>query len=61
MGTGKILLSTALVHYSPRGGVEFATGHDRLPTGINDGNFSAFIKSRNRFGVYDTPTQVKMS
>ena len=61
MDTGKVLLSAALVHYNPTEGVEFAAGRDRLPTGINDGNFSVFIKSRNRFGFYDTPTQVKMS
>ena len=59
--TGKVVLSSALVHYSPREGVEFAAGRDMLPTGINDGNFSAFIKSRNGFRFYDTPTQVKMS
>ncbi len=61
MDRGKVLLSSALVHYSPGEGVEFAAGRDMLPTGINDGNFSIFIKSRNRFGFYDTPTQVKMS
>ena len=61
MDTGKVLLSSALVHYSPTSGVEFSAGRDMLPTGINEGNFSVFVKSRNRFGFYDTPTQVKMA
>ena len=59
--TGKVLLSSALVHYRPREGVEFAAGRDMLPTGVNEPNLSLFIKSRNRLGFYDTPMQVKMS
>jgi hypothetical protein len=57
---GDVYVNTALVHYRPRDGLEFAAGRDLLPGGILTSDLSPFIRSRNRRGYYDTPTQVKM-
>jgi hypothetical protein len=56
----EISLTTALVHYRPREGIEFAAGRDLLPSGIYVSDLAPFIKSRNRLGYYDTPVQAKM-
>lgn len=53
-------VSTALLSYRPRNNVEFAVGRDQLPSGLNLPDLSMLIRSRNRMGYYDTPTQVKM-
>ena len=52
-------VNTALVSYRVAKNLEFAVGRDQLPTGINVPDLSYFIKSRNRLGYYDSPTQVK--
>ncbi len=52
-------VNTALVSYRPMKNLEFAVGRDQLPTGINVPDLSFFVKSRNRLGYYDSPTQVK--
>jgi hypothetical protein len=53
------LLSTALIHYRPSKSLEFAVGKDQLPTGVNNPDLGALLKSRNRFGYYDSPLQAK--
>jgi hypothetical protein len=56
----RVSVDTALVHYRPRDGIEIAAGRDRLPGGINVPDLELYIKSRNRLGYYDSPTQLKM-
>jgi hypothetical protein len=56
---GEALVASALLQYRAKEGVEFAVGRDSLPTGLNIPDQTAFIKARNRFGYYDTPTQAK--
>ena len=56
-----MVVNTALVHYRPRATVEIAAGRDQLPSGINIPDLSGYIKSRNRLGFYDSPTQIKVS
>ena len=53
-------VNTALVHYRPGKTLEFAAGRDQLPSGVNIPDLAAYIKSRNRLGYYDSPTQLKM-
>jgi hypothetical protein len=53
-------VNSALVSYRPTEGFEIDAGRDQLPTGINVPDLSFYIKSRNRLGYYDAPTQVKM-
>lgn len=55
-----MFVNTALVHYRPRATLEFAAGRDQLPSGVNVPDLGAYIKSRNRLGYYDSPTQLKM-
>jgi len=55
-----VFVNTALIHYRPRKSMEFAAGRDQLPSGINVPDLVPYIKSRNRLGYYDAPTQVKM-
>jgi hypothetical protein len=54
-----VVLSSALLQYRPKEGVEFAAGRDALPQGLIIPDQTAFIKSRNRLGYFDTPTQAK--
>jgi len=53
-------VNIALLRYKLRPSLEFAAGRDQLPTGINVPDPRLFIKSRERAGYYDTPTQLKM-
>jgi hypothetical protein len=55
-----MFVNTALVHYRPRETLEFAAGRDQLPSGVNVPDLAAYVKSRNRLGYYDSPTQLKM-
>ena len=55
-----IFLNTALLSYRATGTLEFAVGRDQLPTGINIPDLGVFVKSRNRLGYYDSPTQAKL-
>jgi hypothetical protein len=55
-----VFVNTALVHYKPRPSMEFAAGRDQLPSGVNVPDLAPFIRSRNRLGYYDAPTQFKM-
>jgi hypothetical protein len=54
-----VFVNTALLHYRVSDTVELAAGRDQLPTGINVPDLGLFIKSRNRLGYYDAPTQLK--
>jgi hypothetical protein len=53
-------LPTALVQYRPKDGIEVAVGRDQLPMGIYTGDLATLIRSRNRYGYYDTPLQAKV-
>lgn len=55
-----MFVNTALVHYRPRETLEIAAGRDQLPSGVNVPDLAAYVKSRNRLGYYDSPTQLKM-
>ena len=55
-----LFVNTALVHYRIGKTWELAAGRDQLPSGVNVPDLSLYIKSRNRLGYYDAPTQVKM-
>ena len=53
-------VNTALISYRFNPGLELAVGRDQLPTGINIPDLSYLIRSRNRLGYYDAPTQAKL-
>ena len=54
-----VFVNTGLVHYRPAETLEIAAGRDQLPSGVNVPDLSVYVRSRNRFGYYDTPTQLK--
>lgn len=56
---GLVLISSAMLQYRPREGMEFGVGRDALPQGILIPDQTTYIKARNRFGYYDVPTQAK--
>ncbi len=56
---GLVLVSSAMLQYRPREGMEFGVGRDVLPQGLIIPDQTTFIKARNRFGYYDVPTQAK--
>jgi len=49
----------ALWKYRPVEDFELAFGRDQLPTGLNDGDNTAFIHAENGFGSSDRPNQMK--
>jgi len=53
-------VNIALLHYRVSQSIEIAGGRDQLPTGVNVPDPRLFIKSRDRVGYYDTPTQLKV-
>jgi hypothetical protein len=55
-----LFVSSALLHYRPARGLLIMAGRDQLPSGINVPGTGAYIKSRNRIGDYDAPTQIKL-
>jgi hypothetical protein len=55
-----LFVNTALLHYRPRESLEFAVGRDQLPSGVNIPDLAVYVRSRNRLGYYDAPTQLKM-
>ena len=55
-----VFVNTALVYYRASPALQFAAGRDQLPSGLNVPDLGLWIKSRNRFGYYDAPLQVKM-
>jgi hypothetical protein len=54
-----VFVNTALVHVRATDAIEIAVGRDQLPTGVNLPDLSTFVRSRNRLGFYDAPTQIK--
>jgi hypothetical protein len=58
--TASAFVSVALLHFRVSKSIEIAGGLDQLPTAINVPDPRLFIKSRERAGYYDTPTQIKM-
>jgi hypothetical protein len=57
---GQVYVTSALISYRPKDNLEFAVGRDQLPSGVNIADLATFIKSRERLGYYDAPSQVKM-
>jgi hypothetical protein len=55
----QVFVNTALLHFRANETLELAVGRDQLPTGINVPDLGPFIRSRNRLGYYDAPTQLK--
>lgn len=55
-----LFVNTALLHYRASPTIELTAGRDQLPSGVNVPDLSLFVKSRNRLGYYDAPTQVKL-
>ena len=55
-----LFVNIAMIQYRPSSHVELALGRDQLPTGVNVPDLATYIKSRNRLGYYDAPTQLKM-
>ena len=53
-------LMNALLSYRPKANLEISGGRDQLPSGVNIADFSAFVRSRNRQGYYDSPVQTKL-
>jgi len=58
--SASFFVNSALVSYRASKNLEIAVGRDQLPGGINVPDLSFFIKTRNRLGYYDSPTQVKL-
>jgi hypothetical protein len=58
--SASLFVNTALLSYRPSKMLEVSVGRDQLPTGINIADLSMFIRSRNRLGYYDAPTQAKV-
>jgi hypothetical protein len=56
----QVYVTSAVISWRPRKNLEFAAGRDALPDGINLPDLSVYVRSRNRLGYYDAPTQVKM-
>ena len=54
-------VSVAMLRYRVTPGIEIAAGRDQLPSGVNLPDLALFIKSRDRLGYYDAPTQIKMN
>jgi hypothetical protein len=57
---GAVMVTQAMAHYRLKEGLEFAGGRDQLPTGVYLPDQSLFVRSRNRLGYYDNPTQAKV-
>ena len=56
-----LFVNSALVSYRPAKTLELDAGRDQLPSGVNVPSLGAYIRSRNRLGYYDAPTQLKMA
>lgn len=55
----QVFVNTALLSYRARPTLEFSVGRDQLPTGVNIADLGSFVRARNRYGFYDSPTQAK--
>jgi hypothetical protein len=56
----QVYVTSALFAWRPRSNLEFAAGRDALPNGVNLPDLAIYVRSRNRVGYYDSPTQVKL-
>jgi hypothetical protein len=55
----QVFVNTALLSYGATKTLEFSIGRDQLPTGVNIADLGVWVRSRNRLGYYDSPTQLK--
>jgi hypothetical protein len=55
-----VYVTSALFSWRVRQNLEFAAGRDQLPSGVNLPDLAIYVRSRNRLGYYDAPTQVKV-
>jgi hypothetical protein len=56
----QVYVTSALISWRARSNLEFSAGRDQLPSGVNLPDLSIYVRSRNRMGYYDAPTQLKM-
>jgi hypothetical protein len=56
----QIFVNSALLTYRFLPTAEVSAGRDALPVGVNIADLNTFIRSRNRGGYYDVPTQAKL-
>jgi hypothetical protein len=56
----QVYVTSALISYRARPNLEFAAGRDALPNGINVPDLATYVRSRNRLGYYDAPTQARL-
>jgi hypothetical protein len=56
----QVYVTSALMSWRVRSNLEFSAGRDQLPTGVNIPDLSIYVRSCNRMGYYDAPTQLKM-
>jgi hypothetical protein len=57
----QVYVPSALISYRATPTLEFAAGRDQLPTGINLPDLGMYIRARNDYGFYHSPTQVKIT
>ena len=55
----QLFVNTAMLSYRARPTLEFSAGRDQLPTGVNIADLTTFVRARNKYGYYDSPTQAK--
>ncbi len=56
----QVYVTSALLSWRLGNNLEFSAGRDQLPSGVNLPDLSIYVRSRNRLGYYDAPTQVKI-
>ena len=56
----QVYVTSALLSWRVRNNLEFSAGRDALPSGLNLPDLAIYVRSRNRLGYYDAPTQVKI-
>jgi len=56
----QVYVTSALLSWRVHNNLEFSAGRDALPNGVNLPDLAIYVRSRNRLGYYDAPTQVKM-
>jgi hypothetical protein len=55
-----VYVTSALLSWRIGNHLEFAAGRDQLPSGVNIPDLAIYVRSRNRLGYYDAPTQAKL-
>ncbi len=56
----QVYVTSAMLSWRAHNNLEFSAGRDALPSGVNIPDLAIYIRSRDRLGYYDAPTQVKM-